>query len=66
MKIDSNGKKKMGRPTKTAEPKDVSLHLRITKSEAERIRKCSEKLGLNRTDTLMYGIELVKNEIENK
>lgn len=60
MKISNNGRKKMGRPIKSTEPKDVSLHLRITKSEAERIKKCSVILGLNRTDTIMHGIELIE------
>lgn len=60
--VENVGKKKMGRPIKSTEPKDVSLHLRITKSEAERIQKCSEKLGLNRTDTIMHGIELIENK----
>lgn len=56
----------MGRPLKTDEPKDVSLHLRITKSESERIKKCSEKLNLSRTETIMQGLELLENELENK
>ena len=51
---------KMGRPLKSSEPKTVSLHLRITQTEAERIQKCSEKLGLNRTETIMKGIELLE------
>lgn len=53
---------KMGRPLKTGEPKTVSLHLRITKTEAERIQACSEKLGLNRTETLMQAIERLEKE----
>jgi len=63
MKINENGKK-MGRPQKGTEPKAVSLHLRITQSEADRIKACSEKLGLNRTDTIMYGIGLIEKEAE--
>ena len=59
-----NGKKKMGRPLKTDEPKSVSLHLRITQSESDRIQKCSEKLGVPRTDTIMKGIELLEKEVD--
>ncbi len=59
-----DGKKKMGRPVKAGEPKTVSLHLRITKSEAERIQRCSEQLGLNRTDTIMQGIEMLEKNSE--
>ncbi len=53
---------KMGRPLKSSEPKTVSLHLRITKSESERIQKCSEQLGLNRTETIMQGIKMLEKE----
>ena len=60
-----NGKK-MGRPLKTNEPKSISLHLRITQTEAERIQKCSEKLGVPRTDTIMRGIELLEKETEKE
>lgn len=56
----------MGRPLKNGEAKDVSLHLRISKSEAERIKKCSEQLGIPRTDTIMQGIALLENEIDGK
>ncbi len=53
---------RMGRPLKTEEPKEVSLHLRITKSEAERIRLCAQRLGLNRTETIMQGIKRLEDE----
>ena len=53
----------MGRPLKTGEPKNVSLHLRITKSESERIAKCSEKLGNTKTEAIMQGIELLESEL---
>lgn len=62
---ETNGKK-MGRPLKTNEPKSVSLHLRITQTEAERIQKCSEKLGIPRTDTIMRGVELLEKEVGKK
>ena len=60
MKINENGRKKMGRPIKSEEPRNVSLHLRISKSEAERIKQCSERFGLNRTETIMQGIEMLE------
>ncbi|MBQ8134927.1 MAG: CopG family transcriptional regulator [Clostridia bacterium] len=56
----------MGRPIKSGERKDISLHLRITPSEAERIKECSEKMGLNRTDTIMQGITLLEQTIGQK
>ena len=60
--IENKGRKKMGRPIKAEEPRDVSLHLRISKSELERIERASEVLNLSRTDTLMYGIELIEKK----
>lgn len=62
IKISENGKKKMGRPIKSEEPRNVSLHLRISQGEAERITRCSERLGLNRTETIMQGIELLEKK----
>lgn len=64
--MEENGKKKMGRPLKTNEPKTVSLHLRITQSESERIQRCSEKFDISRTDTIMRGIELLEKEVDSK
>lgn len=50
----------MGRPLKSNEPKNVSLHLRITQSEADKIQQYSDKLGLNRTETIMLGVSLLE------
>ena len=52
----------MGRPIKSEEPRNVSLHLRISQGEAERITRCSERLGLNRTETIIQGIELLEKK----
>ena len=57
-------KKKMGRPLKFGEPRVTSLHLRISKQESERIKKCSENLNLNRTETIMRGIELLEKKFK--
>ena len=54
----------MGRPLKGTEPKNICLHLRITQSEAERIKSCSEALKLSGTDTIMRGIEQLENNIK--
>ncbi len=62
MSIES--KKKMGRPLKSDKPKNVSLHLRITESEAKRIQQCSNALKLSRTETIMRGIETLEKEIK--
>ena len=57
---------KIGRPLKSSEPKTVSLHLRITQKESERIQKCSEETGKTRTDVIMQGIDLLEKEIEKQ
>lgn len=58
------GNKKMGRPLKSGEAKSVSLHLRITESEAERIQNCSEALGINRTEVIMQGIKMLEESLK--
>ncbi len=55
-------KPKMGRPPKAEMPRDKSLNVRLTEVELQRINACAEKLGKSRTDTLMYGIELIEGE----
>ena len=40
--------KKMGRPIKGKEPKTESLQLRITKTTAEQLRECAERLEISR------------------
>ncbi|WP_440447723.1 hypothetical protein [Ruminococcus sp.] len=54
----------MGRPLKSSEPKNISLHLRLTQEEAERIKMCSERTGQSRTDVIMQGIGLLEKELQ--
>lgn len=54
----------MGRPLKSSEPKNISLHLRLTQQEAERIKMCSEQTGQSRTDVIMQGIGLLEKELK--
>ena len=53
---------RMGRPPKLGESRNKSLNVRLTKSELEDIEGCAELLKKSRTDTIMYGIELIKRE----
>lgn len=62
MKIDSNGKKKMGRPI-IGEPKDMRVSLRATKTTVERFNKCSEVLGESKTDLLEKMVNTLYQEI---
>lgn len=52
-----------GRPPKE-EARKSKLNIRLTEKEAELIQECAEALNKTRTDTIMYGISLVKKEIE--
>lgn len=56
---------RMGRPTKNEEKRDKTLNIRLTEEEKNDIQYCSEKLNLSRTDTIVYGIGLIKEAIKN-
>lgn len=47
-------------------PRNVSLNLRLTKDESERIKECASRLNLTRTDTIMKGIEMVEEFLAEK
>ena len=55
-----------GRPPIQETSRSEKLNIRLTKQEKEEIEYCSEKLNLSRTDTIMRGIGLVKEEIKKK
>lgn len=54
-----------GRP-KIENPKNVRLEIRLTQSEAENLKYCSEKLNKNKTEIINIGIQKVKEEIDKK
>lgn len=54
-----------GRPPKD-NPRNVNLNIRITKEEAKKIQFCADSLEITRTDAIMKGIDLVKEEIDKK
>lgn len=49
---------KMGRPHKEV-TKSVNLGIRITEETADKLKKCSEKLNISRTEVIEKGIDLV-------
>ena len=55
-----------GRPPIQETSRSEKLNIRLTKQEKEEIEYCSEKLNLSRTDPIMKGIGLVKEEIKKK
>lgn len=48
----------------TDNPKNVNLSLRLTKSEAEDLQYCADKLKTSRTDVINRGVKKVKEEID--
>lgn len=50
----------------TDNPKNVRLDLRLTKSEAEDLQYCADKLKTSRTDVINRGVRKVKEEIEKE
>lgn len=47
-------------------PKSVNLNLRLTKSQAEDIQYCADKLKTSRTDVINMGVQKVKEELDKK
>lgn len=53
--------KKMGRPV--TKLRNRSLHLRISDTELQLIAECSELSGLSRTDAIIKGLNLLKEQL---
>lgn len=51
-----------GRPPKAETPRDKKLNIRLTEKELKRIEVCAVNLDKSRTDTIMYGIELIEGK----
>lgn len=56
---------KIGRP-KSENPRNKSLNLRLTQGELDLLQECSTILKKTRTDTLIYGLNLIKEKQEKK
>jgi len=50
----------------TNNPKNVRLDLRLTKTEAEDLQYCADKLKTSRTDVINRGVRKIKEEIESQ
>lgn len=50
----------------TDNPKNVSLNLRLTKTEAEDLQYCADRLGATRTNIINMGVQKIKEEIERE
>ena len=54
-----------GRPPKE-NPRNINLNIRISKDEADLIQECAEILEITRTDVIVKGVQLVKDELGKK
>ena len=63
IKIEANGKKKMGRPTN--DPKHHVARLRLSDTEKQKLDECCRLTGMSITDVLKLGIEKVYDEVCN-
>ena len=48
----------------TDNPKNVRLEIRMTQEQNNALIECAERLKISKTDVLMRGVQLVKDEIE--
>ncbi len=53
-----------GRPT--SNKKTERLEIRLAPNEAKLLEECAEKMGTSKTDIIMKGIRLVKEELDKK
>lgn len=55
-----------GRPPLQDISRKEKLNIRLTPEEKSDIQFCADALNISRTDVIMKGIKLVKEEIEKK
>jgi len=55
------GNKKMGRPTDS--PKDTTLKIRMDKDSLEKLKVCSEALGISRSEVIRSSIRKTYEEL---
>lgn len=57
---------RMGRPTKGQQKRDIAFGTRLNQEELELLNECSERLNIPRTDVIVKGIRLVKQELDKE
>ena len=50
-------------PRTTTDPKSFQFRIRLTTTEAKRLRNCAESLQTNMSDALLRGLALLEAEI---
>lgn len=54
-----------GRPPKE-NPRNVNLNLRLTREEAAMIQDCADAMNTTRTEVIVQGVRLVRENLEKK
>ena len=54
-----------GRPPKE-NPRNINLNIRVSKNESALIKECAKELDTTRTEVIIKGVKMVKEEIESK
>ena len=54
-----------GRPPKE-NPRKVNLNLRLTREEAAMIQDCADAMNTTRTEVIVQGVRLVRENLEKK
>lgn len=62
VKIENNGKKKMGRPT--ADPKKLCTRIRLSEADIKMLEYCSGKCGKPKSEIIRQGIRKIYDEIK--
>lgn len=55
-----------GRPLKGDEPRTVTINIRVSETEAQKIQVCADRLGSSRVDAIVKGIDLLEAELDKK
>lgn len=53
-----------GRPPIHGERKAVRLEIRLTETKEKQLEDCASRLGINRSEVIERGIEMVARELE--
>ena len=55
-----------GRPPKGDQSRTKKITIRISDQEAQRIQECADRLNATRTDAIVAGIDLLRNELDRQ
>lgn len=57
---------KTGRPPKGEQKRTGKITIRVSEIEAQKIQDCADRMHVTRTDAIMTGIDLLKEDLDKK